>query len=108
MTGDLHPDHMRLLSLARTAFRARDDRHLWRKDPARAAEEHGIACDLIWGELESQCAALDGVVPIAELPAAKQVRMIAQMRSEIIAVVQDAVMGALDELGKGPMLADEE
>ncbi len=108
MTANLHPDHMRLLSLARASFKARDDRHLWRKNPARAAEEHGIACDLIWDELERQCAALDGVVPIAELPAAKQARMIAQMRSEIVAAVQDAVMGALDELGKGPLLDDEE
>lgn len=53
---DLHPDHVRLLSLARATFKARDDRHLWRQNTERAAEEHGVACDQVWDELERQAA----------------------------------------------------
>ena len=105
---DLHPDHLRLLSLARAAFKARDDRHLWRHNIDLAAGEHGVACDQVWDELERQVAAQDGRVPVAELPAVKKRRMIAQLRSEIVATAQNAIISALDDLRRGPLLEDEE
>lgn len=104
----LSPDHLTLLSIARAAFKARDDRHLWRQDVRKAAEEHGCACDALWEELERQVAQFDGLVPVAEHPALKRRKMIAQMRSEIVATAQNAISEALEELAQGPMLDEYE
>ena len=105
---DLHPDHLRLLSLARAALLARDNRALWRASIEHAAEEHGAACDALWDEIERQVTIQDGRVPVAELPSAKHKRMVRQMRSEIVAVVQDALTDALSALADGPRLDDDE
>ena len=94
--------------MARAAFKARDDRHLWRQDVRKAAEEHGCACDALWEELERQIALFDGLVPVAEHPALKRRKMIAHMRSEIVATAQNAITEALDELAQGPMLDEYE
>jgi putative protein kinase ArgK-like GTPase of G3E family len=102
----ISPDHMALLTIARAAFKARDDRHLWRQDVSKAAAEHGAACDAIWEELERQVAQFDGLVPVAEHPALKRRKMIAQMRTEIVATAQNAIIEAMEELARGPMLDD--
>lgn len=102
--SDLHPDHMRLLALARAALTARDNRALWRASIRHAAEEHGAACDALWDEIERQVTVQDGRVPVLEHPAAKHKRMVRQMRSEIVAVVQDALTDALSALADGPRL----
>lgn len=104
---DLHPDHLRLLSLARASFQARDNRQLWRQNTERATAEHGVACDELWNELERQVAVQDGRVPVAALPAVRQQRMIAQMRSEIVAVAQTAIIDAMEELARGPWMEDD-
>ena len=105
---DLHPDHMRLLELARAAIQARDNRHLWRQNVQKAAEEHGFYCDAVWDELGRQVAIHDGHVPVLEHPSVKKRRMIADLRREIVSAAQCAMIDALDELANGPMLEDEE
>lgn len=106
--ADLHPDHMRLLELAQAAFKARDHRILWRQNPATAAEEHGFYCDALWDELARQTAALDGEITALEHPSVKRRKMIADLRREIVAVAQNAMIEALDDLAHGPMMEDEE
>jgi hypothetical protein len=106
--SELHPDHLRLLSLARAALLARDNRALWKASIRHAAEEHGAACDALWDEIERQVTVQDGRVPVLEHPAAKHKRMVLQMRSEIVAVVQDALTDALSELADGPRLDIED
>ena len=98
------PDHLGLLTLARAAIRARDDRVLWKKDPDDACERHRALCDALWEELEQQIAQFDGLVPVAEHPALKRQKMIAQMRREIADTVKHAITDAMEELAKGPML----
>lgn len=106
---DLHPDHMRLLEMARAAFQARDNRHLWRQNTMKAAEEHGFFCDALWHELERQVdITYEGKIPVLEHPSVKQRRMIAELRREIVAAAQTAMIDALEELANGPMLGDEE
>lgn len=106
--SDLHPDHLRLLELAQAAFQARDDRTAWRKGIANAAEAHGVACDTVWDELERQIEMQDGRIPVLEHPKRKQMRMVANLRCEIVNTAMAAIEGALNELAKGPMLEDEE
>lgn len=106
--SDLHHDHMRLLALARAALTARDNRALWKASILHAAEEHGAACDSLWDEIERQVTLQDGRVPVLEHPAAKHKRMVRQMRSEIVAVVQDALTYALETLADGPRLEIED
>lgn len=107
---DLHPDHMRLLALARAALTARDNRALWKASILHAGDEHAAACDSLWDEIERQVTLQDGRVPVLEHPSVKHKRMVRQMRSEIVAVVQDALTDALNSLSDGPRLdieADE-
>lgn len=101
---DLHPDHMRLLSLARAALIARDNRALWKASIRHAAEEHGAACDALWDEIERQVTLQDGRVPVLEHPSAMHKRMLRQMRSDIVGAVQDA----LETLRDGPRLEFDE
>ena len=108
MEGTLHPDHLRLLALAKAAFKARDARTLWKTNPRAAAEEHGFHCDALWDELERQTCEQDGAVPVLEHPSVKKRKMIANLRSEIVAAAQNAIIEALDDLGDGPMLEQEE
>ena len=108
MTEPLHPDHLRLLALANAAFRARDNRALWKASGTKAADEHAYACNALWDELERQCTIAAGRVPVLEHPSAKHKRMVRQMRSEIVAVVQDALSDALDTLADGPRLEVED
>lgn len=103
----LHPDHLRLLSLALTANNLRDDRKAWGSNTMRAAEAHAAACNELWEELERQIAQNDGRVPVAELPIVKQRRMLAQMRSEIVNTVLVSIEGALSDLEKGPIIEDD-
>lgn len=105
--SDLHPDHLRLLSLAKAAFKARDDRTLWRENPMAAAEEHGFHCDALWDELARQCTERDGAVPELEPPSVKRRKMVANMRREIVATAQNAIIEALEELADGPMEDDD-
>jgi hypothetical protein len=106
--SELHPDHLRLLSLARAALTIRNDRQAWRGNTMRAAEAHGAACNELWEELERQVAINDGKVPVAELPIVKQRRMAAQMRSTIVNTALVAIEGAFKELENGPALEDYE
>ena len=106
--SDLHPDHLRILALAKAAIRARDDRVLWKRSALEGAELHGAACDALWTELEDQVCAQDGRVPVLETPGARHKRMLREMRSEIIALVQDTLVEALDALANGPRLIDDE
>lgn len=105
---DLHPEHMRLLELAQAAFQARDNRHLWRQNVLKAAEEHGFYCDALWHELERQTAMRDGKIPVLEHPSVKKRKMVAELRREIVVAAQSAMIEALDELAHGPMLEDDE
>lgn len=105
---DLHPDHLRLLALARAALTARDNRALWRASIIHAAEEHGVACSALWDEIERQVTLQDGRVPVLEHPSVKHKRMVRKMRSEIVAVVQDALTDALNALADGPRLDVED
>lgn len=105
---DLHPDHLRLLSLARAALIARDNRALWKASISHAAEEHGAACDALWDEIERQVTLQDGRVPVLEHPSARHKRMLRQMRSDIVGVVQDALAGALETLRDGPRMEFDE
>lgn len=106
--ADLHPDHLAILTLAKAAIQARDDRTAWRKGIARAAEAHGVACDAVWEELERQIALQDNQIPVLEHPKVKQQRMIANLRSEIVNTAMVAIESALHELAQGPMLEDED
>ena len=106
---DLHPDHARLLELARAALQARDNRHLWRVNTTKAAEEHGFWCDELWTELERQTDDRHDQITVLEHPSVRKRRMIANIRREIVATAQNAIEEALDELAHGPMMeVDEE
>lgn len=104
----LHQDHLRLLSMANAAFKARDARTLWRQNPQAAAEEHGFHCDAIWEELARQCAEQDGAIPVLQHPSVKRRKMVADLRREIVATAQNAIIDALDELADGPMMEEDE
>lgn len=105
--SDLHPDHIRLLELAQAAFKARDNRHLWRMDTMKAAEEHAFYCDALWEELARQTAVREGEIPTLEHPSVKRRKMVADLRREIVEAAQAAMIEALDELARGPMIEDE-
>lgn len=105
---DLHPDHMRLLSLANAALLARDHRALWRRDILRAAEEHGAACDELWDELERQVAIADGKIPVLEHPSVTKRRRARQIRAEIVNACRDAISDAMDQIIDGGLLDDED
>ena len=105
---DLHPDHLRLLAFAKAAIRARDDRALWKRSALEGAELHGAACDALWNELENQVFEQDGRIAVLEHPSVRHKRMVRQMRSEIIAVVQASLEKALDALADGPRLIDDD
>lgn len=81
----LHPDHLKLISLAQAALKARDDRARWQANGTNAAEEHGAACEAVWDELERQVTIQDGRIPTIEHPTVRYRRMVAQMRGEIVA-----------------------
>ncbi len=104
----LHPDHERLLALAQAAFDARDDRRLWNRDVTAAAERHGFYCDALWEELSRQVCANDGDIAVLEHPSVKRRTMIAQMRREIVAVAQNAMIEALDSLAHGPCIEEDD
>lgn len=106
--GDLHPDHERLLALAKAALVARDNRALWTRSIREGAAEHGAACDALWTEIERQVTVQDGRIPTLEHPSVRHKRMVRQMRSEIVARVQDALSDALDCLADGPYFDTEE
>lgn len=106
--NDLHPDHLRLLSLARASFKARDARVLWRQNPEAAAEEHGFHCEALWTELERQVCEQDGAVPILEHPSVQRRRMIANLRREIVDAAQNAIIEALDAVARGPAMGDDD
>ena len=99
---------MRLLALAKTSIRIRDDRQAWRGNTMRAAEDHSAACNELWEELERQVSLNDGKVPVAELPIVKQRRMAAQMRSAVVNTALVAIERAFKELENGPALEDYE
>jgi hypothetical protein len=105
---ELHPDHMRLLELAQAAFQARDNRHLWRQNTMKAAEEHGFYCDALWDELGRQVGLQDGLIPVLEHPSVKARRMVADLRREIVMTALSGIEQALDDLARGPILEDEE
>jgi hypothetical protein len=105
---DLHPDHLHLLALARRATTSRDDHARWTNAPRQAAELHATACNALWDELERQITIADGAVPVLEHPSATQKRRAAQMRCDIIATVQHAVQGALDDLINGTLNMDDD
>jgi LmbE family N-acetylglucosaminyl deacetylase len=103
---DLHPDHLRLLSLARAAIEAQDNRQLWQRNTLAAAEAHGAACEMVWDELNRQIALQDNRVPVAEMPSVTKQKMAARMRSEIVNTALAAIEEAMDELANGPWMED--
>ncbi len=103
----LHPDHQRLLELARAALQARDNRQLWRQNTRKACEEHGYWCDELWKELERQTDDLHGEVAILEHPIMGQRRMLANLRREIVTAAMNGIEAALDELSEGPLMDEE-
>lgn len=105
---DLHPDHARILELARAALQARDNRQLWRQNIQKACEEHGFWCEELWTELERQTDDRHGEITVLEHPSVRRRRMIANIRREIVATAQNAIEEALNELAHGPMMADDE
>ena len=105
---DLHPDHTRLLELARAALQARDNRSLWRHNTTKAAEEHGFWCDELWTELERQTDDRHDQIAVLEHPSVRKLRMIANIRREIVATAQNAIEMALNELADGPMMDEDE
>lgn len=102
--GEPHPDHLAILTLAKDALRARDDRTAWREGISHAAEIHGAACNAVWEELERQVCLQDGRIPAIEHPRVKQQRMIMNLRTEIVNTAMLAIESALVDLAKGPML----
>lgn len=104
----LHPDHQRILELAKAALKARDDRQLWRHNVVKAAENHGFYCDQLWEELERQCCDLGGDLAVLEHPSVKQRKMIANLRREIVNAAMIGIEQALDDLAQGPMMEDED
>ena len=102
----LHPDHQRILELAKAAIQARDNRQLWRHDTLKAAEEHGLYCDQLWEELDRQCNDRHDDLNMLEHPSVKQRRMIADLRREIVTAAMNGIEAALDELAKGPLMED--
>lgn len=105
---DLHPDHARILELARAALQARDNRQLWRQNTQKACEEHGFWCEELWRELERQTDDGHDEIAVLEHPSVRKRRMIANIRREIIATAQNAIEEALNDLAHGPMMEDEE
>ena len=105
---DLHPDHARLLELARAALQARDNRHLWRQNTMKAAEEHGFWCEELWNELERQTDDRHDEITVLEHPSVRKRRMIANIRREIVATAQNAIEEALNDLAHGPMMEEDE
>ena len=105
---DLHPDHARILELARAALQARDNRQLWKQNMMKAAEEHGYWCDELWAELERQTDDRHDEITVLEHPSVRQRRMIANIRREIVATAQNAIEEALNDLAHGPMMEDDE
>ena len=99
--ADISDDHTRLLALARAVFQARDDAKLWKRSPDEAIETHGARCDALWAELERQVVAADGGVPVLDHPTVRQRKLARQMRSQIVATVQQAVVEALDDIEDG-------
>ncbi len=108
MTDQLHPDHQRLLELAQAALKARDNRSLWRQNVMKAAEEHGFYCNALWKELERQTDDRHGQIPTLEHPTVTRRKMIANIRREIVAVAQNAMIEALDDLAYGPMMDEDQ
>jgi LmbE family N-acetylglucosaminyl deacetylase len=104
----LHPDHQRILELARAALQARDNRQLWRQNVLKAAEEHTHWCNELWEELERQCCDQNNGLNVLEHPSVKQRKMIANLRSEIVNAAMNGIEAALDELAKGPLMEDED
>lgn len=108
MADALHPDHLRLLTLAKAAFKARNDRTLWRQNIERAADEHGTACDALWDELERQVDEQDGKIPVLEHPSATKIRRARQIRAEIVNACRDAISETMDQIIDGGLLDDED
>lgn len=102
-----HDDHMHLLSLAKAAFKARDDKPSWRADVLEASEKYGAYCDALWLELERQVTLADGGIPVIEPPSIRQRRLARELRKEIIAACQDAVSDALEEIANGSFNWDD-
>jgi hypothetical protein len=108
IAAPLHPDHQRILELAKAAIKARDSRELWRHNTLKAAEEHGFYCDQLWEELDRQCYERHEEINVLEHPSVKQRRMIANLRRKIVTTAMNGIEAALDELAKGPLMEDED
>jgi LmbE family N-acetylglucosaminyl deacetylase len=104
----LHPDHQRILELARAALKARDNRQLWRQNVLKACEEHTHWCNALWEELERQCCDQHDTLNVLEHPSVKQRKMIANLRSEIVNAAMVGIEQALEELSRGPMMEDHD
>lgn len=97
---DLHPDHLALLSLARRAIELKES-PLWKTKIEEACDLHSAACDALWDELHRQVDVQDGKVPVLEDPSVKARKLAKRMRREIIAVCNNAVVEALDNMDFG-------
>lgn len=102
----LHPDHLRLLSIARSAFEARDDTTTWRDNTAKAISVHGHWCDKLWQELERQVISAGDEAKVLEHPSLEVRRRARQMRARIVAAAQRGVIDALEGIASGSL--DEE
>ena len=100
-SAEISDDLTRVLALAGAALQARDDKRLWASDPEQAGDLHGAACNALWEELERLVKNSGGKVPVLETRAQMQVRIARQMRNEILAACQNAIVETLDDISSG-------
>ena len=96
----MDPDHEHLLALAKRCFVA-ETGPLWRSRPDEAIEVHSDACDALWEELRRQVELADGKIPTLEHPTVKAAKQAKRLKAEIVAVVQQACVQALDDFKDG-------
>ena len=93
-------DHLHLLALAKRCFAA-ETGTLWRTSPEDAVDAHSSACDALWEELRRQVELADGKIPTLEHPTVKAAKQAKRLKAEIVAVVQQACVQALDDFKDG-------
>ena len=89
--------HLSLLQLAKRAIDAERGPN-WKKNPNKAIEEHGAACDAFWGELRRQVDIYDGKIPEIESVDVLKKRLSSRLRVEIVSTVLGAIEDAMNDM----------
>lgn len=89
--------HLSLLQLAKRVFNAESGPN-WKKNPAKAVEEHGAACDAFWNELRRQVDLYDDKTPEIESVDVLQKRLASRLRVEIVNTVLGAIEDAMNDM----------